>query len=516
MIEMRVVTSWTVVGLLLWLGCAGARAENPRIHLKLENVTAAEAAEALGSAANASITLTLSPNPDKRLLEKRSFNWSDITLADALRQIVEQYPLRANRFGNRYLLTFFPVPGPALAYQNLVEKHGVRVFLRRVTVSNSRNVNFDGGPSANAGTMSIAFGAELPNGDAEGIVGLENVSAKDDQGNILTLDRPNLLPPGISALAGRYPDEWEGNVFLPSPHPKAHKLVWLEGDLLAYRVFRRHPLEIPVADKGKPQPFRGATVELTRVESLTPLSGARPTSKDVSVEVQLAMPKGTEFALDRLSPLRLVGKSGKVYQPLGASTNSGGDRTTARLRVQVTFQNVDEAVDRVVVTALKASDPQPLVSFRMTDVPLPVEAPFVPRRAPDPRAVAGANVPVRTTDFAFRQEVGGGALVSQVSVVNRPAAEGVLTVGLAAREGDGWGPLRWTEVDVTAQGVAHLEQLMPGTYRMVRVFRVTKEALPLPPGGAWQNTEVTVTVMAGRATQVPPLLWTTTASPSNH
>ena len=116
------------------------------------------------------------------------------------------------------------------------------------------------------------------------------------------------------------------------------------------------------------------------------------------------------------------------------------------------------------------------------------------------------NVPVRGSEFAFRQEEGGGALVTGVRVAGRPVSQGNLSMGLAAKEGDGWGPIRWTDADVATDGTARLDHLKPGTYRVVRVYHA-REQLPLPPGGRWQDAEVLVTITAGKEVAVPPLSW---------
>ena len=50
-----------------------------------------------------------------------------------------------------------------------------------------------------------------------------------------------------------------------------------------------------------------------------------------------------------------------------------------------------------------------------------------------------------------------------------------------------------------------LEDVKAGTYRLLRIFRPA-EAPKVAGPGAWQNGEVTVTVVAGKETAVPPRL----------
>src|SRR5262249_31614507 len=81
------------------LAAPGA-AQNPRLSLKLENLTAADAAARLGEAAGVSLNLAGggqagAPAPGAaRLQERASFDWTGVTFAQALRQLCERYGLR--------------------------------------------------------------------------------------------------------------------------------------------------------------------------------------------------------------------------------------------------------------------------------------------------------------------------------------------------------------------------------------------------------------------------------------
>src|SRR5690242_5413998 len=94
------------IALILAVIQTPARAANPKVSLKVENATAAEAANALSQASGIAVELASSPGgalvpaPD----QKASFDWTGVPFARALRQLCEQYVLLPNRRGAGYTL----------------------------------------------------------------------------------------------------------------------------------------------------------------------------------------------------------------------------------------------------------------------------------------------------------------------------------------------------------------------------------------------------------------------------
>src|SRR5262245_47947934 len=103
---------WWIAALAAASGGGWALAENPRISLKVENANLMEAAAALSQAAGTRVeyyTPELAAGGRAvlpwALEEKASFDWTDATLARALRQLCEKYSLRPNqRPGGGYTL----------------------------------------------------------------------------------------------------------------------------------------------------------------------------------------------------------------------------------------------------------------------------------------------------------------------------------------------------------------------------------------------------------------------------
>jgi len=71
-----------------------------------------------------------------------------------------------------------------------------------------------------------------------------------------------------------------------------------------------------------------------------------------------------------------------------------------------------------------------------------------------------------------------------------------LSLGLSARTGQESSPIRWIEVDLDKDGTAQLNDLQPGTYRVLRVYRA-KQAPPLPGPGVFAT---------GNSVAVPAIL----------
>src|SRR5262249_21241249 len=139
------------------------------------------------------------------------------------------------------------------------------------------------------------------------------------------------------------------------------------------------------------------------------------------------------------------------------------------------------------------SQPEKLCSFRLEQIPLPLEV-----RTPE---LPGSPAPRGLGPYFQR---GGGTMASPVLVRGNPAA-GRLSIGLSRRTGREWGSVRWLEVEVDGDAPGRLEDLQPGIYRVLRVFHASGD-MP-PAGGRWRDGEVRVEVPAGKAATAPPPAW---------
>jgi hypothetical protein len=105
---------------------------------------------------------------------------------------------------------------------------------------------------------------------------------------------------------------------------------------------------------------------------------------------------------------------------------------------------------------------------------------------------------------AFAAE-GGARLALPVRIQDRPASGGLLSIGLASLADGSAGPVRWTDAEVV-DGAARIEDLKPGAYRLLRVYRVREDPTVKGPG-RWEGEELRVTVSAGKETTAAPLRW---------
>src|SRR3954451_6280871 len=115
---------WLPALVLAAAGGSPGRSENPRISLKLENVTPAEAAAQLGRAAGLRVDFpgtfgAALPEP----AERASYDWTNTSFARALRQLCEKYNLRPSRLPGGYALyPAFNAPAAPLKRSGIVEK----------------------------------------------------------------------------------------------------------------------------------------------------------------------------------------------------------------------------------------------------------------------------------------------------------------------------------------------------------------------------------------------------------
>jgi hypothetical protein len=495
-----------------------ARAENPRISLKVENATFAEAAAALSKASgipvehwSARLPQGLARRPEPLLEEKASFDWTNVPFAHALRQLCDHYNLQpVHGIGGGYTLNAAGArAAPPGKLVGLVEKNGMRLFARSIAVYENRSRRLDflgGGPVFNGSanlSLNLAGVFIGGDGDAETIAGVENLTARDDLGNIL--ESHTHLSPFDSPSDVLFPDEWGLNVTLPAAHPRARKLDWIEGDLMVYRTFRRHRLEFtpPITEGKTSQQVGQATVRLSHFE---PGNGE---NRGPSVEIRLDVPPGSDIRLDsRMGSVPLLeGASGRIYRPSGSGGGGGGGVNGFQFHTEGRFEPIGEPVAKVLFRLVEKAKPEKLLTFRMQDIPLPPEGVFAPL-GPAPRPVNPPaplrNGPEEGAERPYFQE-GGGTLVSRIQVQGQPAGEGSLSFGVSQRSGGEWNTIRWFDVEVSG-GVARLPDLKPGTYRVLRVYR-PKEAPKVTSNGRWVDGEVVAEVTAGKEVSLPPLRW---------
>lgn len=506
-----------------------ARAENPKISLKLVNVRPSEAVAQLSQATGIKVDL-FSSNPAAIPggEEKLNFDWTDFTFARALRQFCEKLNLRPNRSAGGYVLyPGFNAAAPAAAKKRvgLVEKSGTKIFARSISVDDRRNKNFAGDqPDSGQSYLNLQIGAEVE-GDAEAISGISNVIARDDTGNFLSSDPNRNYYGGYGGSL--YPDEWTGNINLGAASPRAKKILWLEGDLMAYRIVKPLKIEIPL-------PITTKSVRKQAGEWLVVVSQYQEAPKKAEDDDDEGLPKiGFQAQGQNLGPTMrirvyspnnsrllsrsgwgvtpvLVDSAGKSYYP---SRNNGSGWSDQQMMLNdntVTYPTVPPGPCKLVWDLVERSEPVKLCSFRMTDIPLPEANNFVPRLT---RPLTNGGAEERGIDTARPfYEKGGATLLNQIQIQEKPGNLGILQVGLSPKTPSGWGPVRWIDVPVDAEGIGRLADVKPGTYRVQRTYKPEGNA-PLPAGGKWLNGEVVVNLVTGKEASPLPLRWGTGAAP---
>ncbi|HTE17530.1 MAG TPA: hypothetical protein VK689_04010, partial [Armatimonadota bacterium] len=503
--------------------------ENPKLSLKLTDVTGREAFAALSRASGIPINVigVSEPMPGedapphvKILREKASFDWSDTTFARALRQLLQRYQLQVIPSGDAgYQL--FPSDGAPVAARparrvGLVEKNRLRLFLRSLGSTTGRAIDFEGAQEpSDQGSLWVRIGCELEDGDAGMLAGIANLTAKDDQGSILATDEPFPPPGGFYGARDhgnqRLPDEWSIHANLPQPHPRARKLAWLEGDVMVFKTYRTLQVQFPLPEGDKPVSTKltDATLEILKFEAGRAAARPEGVPAPARVKARLRVPMGSQFGQQFLFSGKkpaLVGASGETYAADDTNiTNPETDQEGTVYTMEYAFPQVKAPVVGIRFGLVEMSEPEKLFTFRMTDIPLPPEPAFVAGRNPPPPPLDPAGA-VLEGERAYYSK-GGGVLVSRVLLRERPAAGGTLSLGLSRKEGAaGWSGTRWLDVDVSPDGAARLEDLKPGTYRLLRVYRPAEG--PKIEGGAWQAGEVVVEVAAGKEVAPAPLRWT--------
>lgn len=490
---------------------ARAGADNPRVTLRLERATAPEIIAALSKASGVPISLfgeTQEPGdhppPVEGLEQRTSVDWKALPLADALRELCKKYPMRPTptQGGGITLQPTFEAPLPPMARRvGLTEQQGVRLYALGANVNINRVLRFDGGPQEGMNVLVLEVAGEIPGGQAESIAGLAHVTAQDDLGHVLTpmgeAVGPNLYVPG-------YPDEFRGHLAFNRPHPRAKKLVWVQGEVMVHRTFKPYSLQLPL-----PVPATGTrkiagpfTVEALNYEAVAKLPDDQIPAPDFKVgprvtiraRARAGIPLPHAEEIWRAAPA-LIDQTGRLYAPLSMTPSPDGGQPDS-LELTCVYPAPLAPVSHLVLRLVERSEPQKLFTFRMKDIPLP------PEDLPEPNAAVKPTPQVSPKPAIRPQET---ALLQRVEVGGRPVSGGTLALGLSRKGPRGWEAVRWHEVEVGEDGAARLTGVEPGTYRIERRYR-PKEGIALPPGGAW-NAGAEVVLARGKEVAAPLLRW---------
>jgi hypothetical protein len=199
-------------------------------------------------------------------------------------------------------------------------------------------------------------------------------------------------------------------------------------------------------------------------------------------------------------------RSGEVAEIGGSTFTSGSSDGGGMAESVVCFRGrampPEDPVVALLLDFIVRHGPVERIPFRLENIPLlgaPGRAgtPPVPARdRPGPGGAAPA--PRRPTT---------GALVSPVLLGGARVAKGELALGLSRKMASGeWGPIRWKYIPTNDHGLARLEELSPGTYRVRRSFQARDAGgAALPTAERWVNEVVTARVRAGQTVTLPPL-----------
>lgn len=516
---MRSYLKRSTLGLMLATGAmiqSPAPADNPKLTLNVQDATAMQAAAQLSRASGVPVQIQMPnlptgvslPSTYRALEEKASFKWNGVTFATALRELKARYRLQVSRQWGRFNLYPSGVANSASPAQKvgLVEKAGMQLFVRRVSVRNMRALDFAGGPiSQDDQSLHLELQADLGESDSDLIAGIENVVAMDDQGNLLTGERTLARSTSTTLSGTLLPDEWACALNLTGVHPKATRLVWVEGDVLTYKSARTHPFEValPLTPEKAKKTVGGMVVEVLRA-NVPAGAGAAESTAQLSVSFQVQAPLHSAIMVQGLEALPLpllIDATGGFHAPTSHQQSARSMGGGLVYSITALYAPVKEEIRTLRLNIPERGEASRAFSFRMKDVPLPPEGAFIPRR--------NVLLPGRTSTPAPRAfyEAGGGTLVSTVKINGELPPGGALALGLAPKSGGENAGMRWVDLPIDKSGKVVLSNVRPGIYRVLRSF-LPRQDLRLAGVGRWQNNEVLeVIVEAGENTTLPPLTW---------
>jgi hypothetical protein len=507
---------WMGLILLVAAACA-AWGESRRVSVKLERVAPQEAVRRLSEAAGVPLELA-PPAPEGSL----SFDWKDVTFAEALRQLCAKATLRVSRKAGGFVLSpSREAPAaPPLKRVGLFRKDAIEFYATAVSLTDERTLSFTGEDADTFDDVELALRifAQLGEVETDQVAGIENVTAQDDLGTRLTFDRSRSSTQ-LYATRG-FPDEWAGTLALSPPNPRARKIAWVQGDLMVYRKIAPLHVELPLPPTGRSLRAQAGDwllvvsqyEEVHREpedddEGLPPL-GARPQSAGPGMRLRVYRPRrsGMEVRGGGSVYPALIDSAGRAHTPVFSGGRGAGDGQLSLTDATLIYPRGSGPPYRLSWDFLQRSDPERLVTFRMTDIPLPPPA-AAPRGGPAARPAAPLAPPAAPPDRRHPYfQAGGGALVTRVTLEGETTGEATVQIGLSLKTAGGWDAVRWVERDLDRSGAARVADLKPGVYRVRRVYR-RRHGPNVMGAGRWVDETVEVAVTAGKESIPRPLRW---------
>jgi hypothetical protein len=419
---------------------------------------------------------------------RASFNWKDASLGRVCRDIGEAFHF-IPKYGNQGYVQFEAPPHPAGKSLLSTSREGVTISVGSVSVA--RVLQLDTAKPVAKPTCQLQLVIRPFDCDLDVLYGLDKIQAVDNLGKTVRWDRKELLRPP-TPREGR-PDEWQVNAVLPGIDPRARRLARLEGELILFQEADSARLEVPIHPSTVPVTRTAGPLEMVvrQLDQVTP--GSVQIRFDATWPAEMEVTSALHGAPNYPYPgVRLT--SGRIAR-MGGSGNGMMFNTRRRVVMTSVYEgNVGDPPLAVVWDFTFRSLPDRRIPFRLENIPLPFDGKAVTGPLP------GKNLP---PPLMSRY----GALSSSVLFEDQPAGEGELSVGLSQKKPDGkWDAVRWKVIQTDEQGIAVLDGLAPGVYRVLRKFRLrAQDRELLPISGKWLNDTVIVRVEAGKTLALPPL-----------
>jgi len=508
-------TPWlAVLGLAALLLVAPASHAAQRVTLSLENATLHQTLlklrDLLGWDINADNGAGHDGFRDPDDAPRHTFQWSDASVGQVFRELATAFQMTPIQSGATSI--WFRRGATPERLTPSVVRDGVSISLTGLDQRELRALEIGAEQPEVARQLYATLKVRALDGDPDVISGIAELRAVDDLGHALESRQGGSLTPRYPQAVGGWPDEWQVKILLGEFHPDAKRLQRIEGAVVLYRSLRHERVEVPLPLQAEQSELKALGVTIRVVEAQLPTAPnendpprRRGQRSSAEIKLEVEWPQELEISTpvnpydNSVAPwIRL--KSGRLWRTYG-SNNSTEATPNGTLKSEQTFQanGITEEAVALVWDLETRQDPAKMVRFEFTDVPLPFALPVPPPMLP---AAADAAEGRRQPFF----DANGGTLVTQVRDGDLPLGPGELSLGLAERAGAGFGPVRWIAIEADAAGVARLEHVAPGVYRIHRQFRPRDElGNLLPLSGTWESASVTVTVAAAKELTLPPL-----------
>jgi hypothetical protein len=341
----------------------------PRVTLKLENVTLPEALKAVRREVGWEFKIGRRPLQDAEedpKAPRAGFSWTSASVGRVCRRLGDAFGMKVRIFEPRSV-EFMPGGTKAPPPLREASREGFTFLIAGASKeAEASAVLGKPGPPVVSRSQSLTLLIRPESGDPDVLTGLADLTVVTDRGPVEDEFQEMLL----RAVSGDgSPDEWNIRIPLDRAPAGAREIIRLSGTLIARSAPPWEPIKVSLPSAGElPERAGGAAPFRVRRLDLSPFGRV---ALDLEVSIPAAEPQNGLGGLD-WPPTLLQVRSGRAY-PMSVRPESSTDGKTQRLLFHAVGRapRPDDPPAAVLFEIPRAPGPDRRIPFEIRNIPLP-------------------------------------------------------------------------------------------------------------------------------------------------